>query len=190
MDPGGYVIHIGTFSKVFLPGMRIGWITCPAAISVPLVKAKVGADVGDSYFLQALLHEFILKGHFEKHVRRSVKEYRQRRDVMCDILRKFLPAGCRFRIPSGGLSIWVELPESIQSLPLLSLARDAGVEFLPSAFCMPDRKDKPALRLSFSRTPVDEIEAGIKILCSVIADCVDNPELLKSTASGYEELFS
>jgi DNA-binding transcriptional MocR family regulator len=190
MDPGGYVIHIGTFSKSFLPGLRIGWITCPAAISLPLVRSKVGADVGDSYFLQALLHEFILKGHFEKHVRKSVKEYRQRRDVMCDMLRKLLPPGCRFRVPQGGLSVWVELPDFIKSVPLLSLARNAGVEFLPAAFCMPDRKDMSALRLSFSRTPVDEIEAGIKILCSVIGDCIDNPEILAAAASGYEELFS
>lgn len=190
MDPGGYVIHIGTFSKSFLPGLRIGWITCPAAISIPLVSAKVGADVGDSFFLQALLHEFILKGHFEKHVRRSVKEYRVRRDAMCDALRRHLPDGCGFKTPAGGLSVWVTLPEEIKSVPLLSFCRDAGVEFLPAAFCMPDRKDMSALRLSFSRCKVDEIEAGIKILCSVIADCIERPDLLASVTAGYEELFS
>ncbi len=190
IDPGGYVIHIGTFSKSFLPGLRIGWITCPAAISWPLVMAKLGSDVGDSYFLQALLHEFILKGHFEKHVRRSIKEYRLRRDIMCETLRKHLPEGCRFRIPAGGFSVWVELPEQIMSVPLLSFCRDAGVEFLPAAFCMPDRKDRPALRLSFSRCRAEEIETGVKILCSVIADCLDKPDLLASVTAGYEELFS
>src|SRR5205085_3922789 len=61
MDAGGYVIHLGTFSKSFLPGLRIGWITSPAALAVPLVGAKMGSDRGDSFFMQALLYEFILK---------------------------------------------------------------------------------------------------------------------------------
>jgi DNA-binding transcriptional MocR family regulator len=189
MDPGGYVIHIGTFSKCFLPGMRIGWITCPAELSMSLVCAKTGADSGDSQFLQALLHEFILKGHFQKHVRHSLKQYRKRRDVMCETLRRHLPSGCKFRTPNGGLFIWVELPEHIKSLPLLTLARQAGVEFLPSAFCMPDRKDTCALRLSFSRSTTDEIEVGIKSLCSVISDCIDNPGLISSGATDFEELY-
>jgi 2-aminoadipate transaminase len=189
LDPGGYVIHIGTFSKVFLPGLRIGWITCPAALSLPLVRAKAGSDVGDSYFLQALLHEFILKGHFDKHVRKSVKEYKKRRDTTCELLARHLPAGCRFRVPTGGFSVWVELPEFIKSVQLLGLARNAGVEFLPAAFCMPDRKDAPAFRLSFSRLSSDEIEVGVKALCSVIADCIENPQSLDSASESHEGLY-
>jgi DNA-binding transcriptional MocR family regulator len=73
---------------------------------------------------------------------------------------------------------------------LLSLARRAGVDFVPSAFVMPDRQDSPALRLSFSRTTPEDIEKGIKTLCSVITDCINKPELLESGASTYEELFS
>jgi 2-aminoadipate transaminase len=189
-DDGGYVIHIGTFSKVFLPGLRIGWITCPSAISVPLVRAKMGADQSDSFFLQALLHEFIAKGYFLRHVRCSTKAYKKRRNVMCQTLADHLPDGCTFREPQGGFTVWVELPQHIKSVPLLSLARQAGVDFVPSAFVMPDRKDSPALRLSFSRTPPEDIEKGVQVLCSVIADCIDKPELLASGASTYEGLFS
>jgi 2-aminoadipate transaminase len=189
MDAGGYVIHIGTFSKSFLPGLRIGWITCPAAFSLPLVRAKAASDKGDSHFLQALLHEMILKGHFEKHLRRTVKEYRRRRDCMADMLRRYLPKECRFRVPSGGFTIWVELPPELLSLPLLNLARQNGVEFAPAAFCMPDRKDAPALRLSFARNTTDVIEVGVKSLCSVIADCIENPALLSSGTHEYEDLF-
>jgi DNA-binding transcriptional MocR family regulator len=126
LDRGSYVIHIGTFSKSFLPGLRIGWITCPAPISVPLLRAKIGADSGDSFFLQALLHDFIQKGHYDRHLRKSVKEYKARRDAMCGALGACLPPACRFRIPQGGLSVWVELPEGMSSLRLLSLARGPG----------------------------------------------------------------
>jgi 2-aminoadipate transaminase len=154
-----------------------------------LFRAKLASDMGDSFFLQALLHEFILKGHFTKHVRRMVKEYRLRRDALCGTLRQHLPEGCRFRVPQGGLSVWVELPPGMNSLPLLELAREAGVEFAPAIFCMPDRSDAPALRLSFSRANPDEIVVGVKALCSVIADCIETPGLLAARTTGYQELF-
>lgn len=189
MDQGGYVIHIGTFSKVFMPGLRIGWITTPAALGIPLVSHKMGADRGDSYFIQALLHEFILKGHYAKHLRRTLKEYKRRRNTMCKTLRENLPKGCKFTVPSGGLSVWVQLPKGVMSVPLLSLARESGVEFLPAANCMPDRKDTNALRLSFSRNTVEDIEVGVKALCSVMADCLENPDILKRGAQSFEDLF-
>lgn len=189
MDPGGYVIHIGTFSKCFMPGLRIGWLTAPSQLAVPLLRAKIGSDIGDSFFLQALLHEFILKGHFTKHIRRSVKEYKVRRNTMCRALKEYLPRGCSFRTPQGGFTVWVELPPGIQSLPLLSIARDAGVEFLPAAFCMPDRKDTNALRLSFSRSTPEEIAKGIRILADVITNCIHNPDILERGAKSYKDLY-
>ncbi len=188
-DRGGYVIHIGTFSKVFLPGLRLGWITCPAQISVPLLRAKMGSDQSDSYFNQVLLHELIVKGHFARHLRRSLKEYKKRRDAMCQGLTQHLPPGCRFSTPAGGFSIWLELPQGINSMPLLTLAREAGVDFVPAAFLDPDRRDAPALRLSFSRNSTENIETGVRILCSVIADCCERPELLAQGAKAYEELY-
>lgn len=189
LDPGGYVIHIGTFSKCFLPGLRIGWITAPSKLALPLYWAKIGADSGDSYFLQVLLHEFILKGHFAKHVRKTVKEYKKRRNAMCRVLKDCLPRGCSFISPMGGFTVWVELPKGINSLPLLSLAREAGVEFLPATFCMPDRQDAAAMRLSFSRSSVEDIETGVKALCRVIGECIRKPELLEGGAKSYEDLF-
>jgi 2-aminoadipate transaminase len=189
MDPGGYVIHIGTFSKSFLPGLRIGWITSPAPLAESFVGAKLAADKGDSFFIQALLHEFILKGHFSKHLRKSVAEYKKRRNAMCKTLKSNLPKGCKFRVPDGGLSVWVELPAKLQSLPLLSLAREAGVDFAPAAFFMPGHQDAPALRLSFSRNTAEDIERGVKALCKVITDCLDNPDLLRSGARSFEDLY-
>jgi DNA-binding transcriptional MocR family regulator len=189
LDPGSYVIHIGTYSKCFLPGLRIGWITCPAQLSRQLLRAKIGADSGDSYFLQVLLHEFIIKGHFAKHLRKTVKEYKKRCNTMCRVLKTCLPQDCEYIVPMGGFTVWVKLPRRILSLPLLSLAREAGVEFLPATFCMPNRHDAPAMRLSFSRSSVEEIESGVKTLCRVIRECVRKPELLEGGAKSYEDLF-
>jgi DNA-binding transcriptional MocR family regulator len=189
IDAGGYVIHIGTFSKSFLPGLRIGWITCPSALGLPLVRAKMGSDRGDSFFSQALLYEFILKGHFAKHLRKSVAEYKKRRNAMCKALKACLPPGCTFVVPEGGLTVWVEMPQHIHSLPLLGLAREAGVDFSPASFFMPGRQDAAALRLSFSRNTAEDIETGVRALCSVISDCIDNPDLLRSGARSFEDLY-
>ena len=188
-DSGGHVVHIGTFSKVFLPGLRIGWITCPSSIALPLVRAKLGQDSSDSLFLQSLLHEFIIKGHFAKHVRKSLREYKKRRTAMVEALNVHLPAGCSFIEPYGGFSIWLNLPPHIKSVPLLSIAREHGVDFVPATICMPDRKDSNALRLSFSRNSVEDIDRGIKSLCSIIRTCVEDPTKLHSGAHSFEELF-
>ncbi|HES57941.1 MAG TPA: PLP-dependent aminotransferase family protein, partial [Firmicutes bacterium] len=188
LDPGDYVIHIGTFSKAFLPGLRIGWVTVPAPLAIPLVREKLGVD-REGYFLQALLHEFISKGYFAKHLRKTVKEYKRRRNAMAKALKQHVPEGCSFATPNGGFTFWLELPAKIQSLPMLTLARAAGVEYLPASFCMPDRKDTNALRLSFSRTNVEEIETGIENLCKVIVECIKDPDRLKQGAKEYEDLY-
>jgi DNA-binding transcriptional MocR family regulator len=189
MDQGGYVIHTGSYSKCFLPGLRIGWITCPAAISNPVLSAKMGADRGDSFFLQVLLHEFIVKGHFDRHLRKSNREYLKRRDAMHRALATHLPAGCRYRLPQGGFTFWIELPAGIQSMKLLELSRRVGVDFVPAPFMSPDRRDSAALRLSFSRSGIEEISSGVKTLCSVIANCLDNPQLLTGPDFEYEDLL-
>jgi 2-aminoadipate transaminase len=189
LDPGGYVIHIGTFSKVFLPGLRLGWVTCPSELAPTLVAAKLGADQGDSFFLQALLHEFIRRGHYARHVRHVRAEYRKRRTAMCRLLSRHLPPGCSFTVPQGGFSVWVTLPPTLRSLPLFIRAREAGLEFLPAAYCMPDRRDAPALRLAFSRCSLEQIETGIPRLCDLLARCSADPALLERDASSFEELY-
>lgn len=189
MDAGNYVIHIGTYSKSFLPGIRVGWICCPSSLAVSLLRAKLGRDSGDSYFLQVLLHEFIQKGFFAKHVRHAAREYRKRRNLMARALQEHMPASCRYLVPNGGFAFWIEMPEGIRAIPLLSLARQAGVDFAPGAFCMPDHSDVSALRLSFSRTSAEEIEKGVRILGQLITKVLADPGLLDSGAKSYKDLY-
>ena len=189
LDQGGYVIHTGSYSKCFMPGLRIGWITCPASISKQLLRAKLGADRGDSFFLQALLHDFIVKGHFDRHLRKSNREYMGRRDAMNRVLAANLPKGCKYRLPQGGFTILVELPPGFRSMSLLDLSRKAGVDFFPAPLVMPDRHDANFLRLSFSRNSKEEIESGIVTLCNVIRDCMSRPDLLEGPETTFEDLL-
>jgi DNA-binding transcriptional MocR family regulator len=189
IDPSGYVVHVGSFSKTFLPGLRIGWITVPGEIAITMLRAKLAADHGDSWFLQVLLHEFIKKGFFEKHLRKSVKAYKQRRGAMLASLKEHMPAGVAWAEPPGGLNIWVKLPSQIMSAPLLKLCREEGVDFAPAPLFMPGRKDAPALRLSFSKTTSEEITAGVRVLGSVISDVLDHPGKLAQLSASYRDFL-
>jgi DNA-binding transcriptional MocR family regulator len=183
LDTGGYVIQLGTFSKTFLPGLRIGWMTVPGEIAVTMLRAKLAADHGDSWFLQVLLHECIIKGHYDKHLRKSVKVYKQRRAAMLTALRACMPGDVSWIEPGGGLNVWLRLPQQIMSGPLLKLCRDEGLDFGPAPPFMPSRLDSSALRLSFSKNDPAEIEAGVKLLGSVLADALAHPEKLAQLRS-------
>src|SRR5690606_35946608 len=117
------------------------------------------------------------------------REYKRRRDVMVENLSKCLPSDCRYRVPQGGFTIWVELPAGMKSMKLLELARGAGVDFVPAPLVMPDRKDSNQMRLSFARNSTDDISSGIQTLCGVIRDCMDNPDLMEGPGMEYEDLL-
>ena len=187
MDTSGHVIHVGSYSKSFLPGLRIGWITCPARLAPSLLIAKMGSDRVDNFFLQALLHEFITRGHYDRHLRQVLREYRRRWKLMCSLLEQQLPAGCSFTAPLGGFCIWLNLPPGWQSARLLPLARLRGVEFLPATYCTLDRSDRNALRLSFSRVDCPQIERGILALCQLLCELTLQPALVMGHATGNEE---
>jgi DNA-binding transcriptional MocR family regulator len=189
LDRGGYVIHVGSFSKTFLPGLRIGWITVPGDIAVTLMRAKLAADKGDSWFLQVLLHEFILKGHYDKHLRRSVKVYKARRQAMLAALKRQMPEGVSWIEPSGGLSIWVRLPRGMQSVPLLMLCREEGLSFAPASLFMPGKADAAALRLSFSRADEQRIDAGVQVLGSILGGVLENPDKLERLSTSYQDFI-
>ncbi len=189
IDPGGYVIHLGSFSKTFLPGLRIGWITVPGNIAVTLMRAKLAADHGDSWFLQVLLHDFISKGFYQKHLRKCLKCYGQRRLALLAALKEHMPQGVGWSEPAGGMNIWLRLPRQIMSTALLKLCREQGLDFAPAPLFMPGRKDAPALRLSFSRTAPLEIAAGVAILGRVLRDVLSHPSAVGTEGLAYQDFM-
>jgi len=189
LDPGGYVLHVGSFSKTFLPGLRIGWITVPNEIAVTMVRSKLAADKGDSWFLQVLLREFIQKGYYDKHLRKTVRDYKQRRAAMLTALKNNMPKGVSWITPEGGLSIWVRLPAALRSVPVLVAARERGVMFAPASLFMPGKEDAAAFRLSFSRSTEEQIHQGIYRLGAVVRQALASPEKFGRLAAGFDDLF-
>ncbi len=170
LDRGGYVFQAGSFSKVFLPGLRIGWITAPSEVALPLVKLKRATDQGDSFFLQTLMHEFIIKGYFDMHLRKMRRVYAGRREVMLDELKKNMPKQVKIHEPLGGLTVWLELPGKFVSRELYERALQAGIEIAPGNFFHEGKRDVPGFRLAFSLSNHVDIKDGIKRLSKVTAD--------------------
>lgn len=169
LDPGGRVIYVGTFSKMLMPGLRVGYLLAGGPIFERLVLQKRVHDLSTSTLVQRALNEYVTVGRYQAHLRRSTRRYRQRRDAMLAAIRRYLPAEVTVFPSQGGLFLWLKLPEGLSSLDLLPLALDEGVEFAPGTRFFPNPAEgAPFLRLNFAvRTP-EEIEVGIKRLGAAI----------------------
>ncbi len=169
LDPGGRVIYASTFSKMLMPGLRVGFLLIEGPVYESLVDFKRVNDLATSTLIQRALEAYVTVGRYQAHLRRSCQIFRKRRDTMIAAIRRHLPAAVPFDTPQGGLFLWVCLPDPLSSEDLLPLARKEGVDFLPGSRFFPDaNQGKEWMRLNFVVQPPDEIEAGIKRLGSAI----------------------
>jgi DNA-binding transcriptional MocR family regulator len=177
------VIYLSTFSKILAPGLRLGWVIGPAALIAQLVKAKQGADLHTSSFTQRLVCEIARTGFLEKHIDRLRQAYATRRDAMLDAIADSFPSGVRYTRPSGGLFIWVTLPEAIEARDVLRDAIAHKVVFIPGESFHADGGGANTLRLNFTHSAPEQIREGIARLGCVLARCLDpTPALRESFA--------
>jgi GntR family transcriptional regulator / MocR family aminotransferase len=165
LDPGGGVIYSGTFSKMLMPGLRVGYMVADGPIFTGLVQHKRVNDLTTSTLIQRTLDEYVSVGRYQAHLRRSSRLYRKRRDAILAAIKRYLPQDIQADTPMGGLFIWLRLAENMSSQKLLALALEEGVEFAPGTRFFPSPADgERYLRLNFATHTPDEIETGIKRL--------------------------
>jgi len=170
LDSGGRVIHVSTFSKMLMPGLRVGYLVADGPVYDALVRFKRANDVATSSLIQRALEAYVTVGRYQAHLRRSCQIFRKRRDAMLAAIDRSLPAGVQVDPPQGGLFLWMRLPESLSADELLPLACEEGVDFVPGSSFYPDGADgKDRLRLNFVVQPPEEIEEGIRRLGRAIA---------------------
>lgn len=169
LDPGGRVIYVGTFSKLLMPGLRIGFLVAEGPIYELLVAFKRTNDLSTSSLIQRVLENYVTIGRYQAHVRRSCLVYRKRRDAIIAALRRYLPSTVRFLSPQGGLFVWVELPQGLSSLQLLPLAMQEGVEYAPGTRFFPQPvQGERYLRLNFAPQNPDDIDEGMRRLAKAL----------------------
>lgn len=161
------VILLGTFSKILSPGLRIGWIVAPEFALDKLCKLKQGADLHTSTFAQWIIYEFLSNGNLDKHIEDLKKVYKKRLEAMREAIARYFPPEVKTSHPRGGLFIWVELPEQIDTSELLKTAVENGVAYIPGTYFFTDGSGKNTMRLNFSYSNEETIFEGIRRLGDV-----------------------
>jgi 2-aminoadipate transaminase len=170
----GNVIYLSTFSKTLAPGLRLGWVIAPPEVIAKLVQLKQGADLHTSTFTQMVAYEAAREGFLDEHVRQIRRVYSERRDVMLEALREFVPESWEvtWTRPSGGLFLWLRLPPDGDSAELLKAALEQNVAFVPGAsfFAPGYAGDDPKryARLNFSNAKPEMIREGIRRLAAAM----------------------
>jgi len=172
-DDAEGVVYLGTFSKTFAPGVRVGWAAAPPAIRDKLVLAAESAVLCHSSFSQLVVREYLATQPWREQVKDFRELYRQRRDAMLDALSAQMPAGCRWTAPAGGFYVWLQLPEGINSKAMLPRAVSSRVAYVPGTGFYADGGGTGHLRLSYCFPPADRIREGVRRLASVVEAEID-----------------
>jgi GntR family transcriptional regulator / MocR family aminotransferase len=169
LDPGGQVIYVSTFSKMLMPGLRVGFLVADGPVYDGLVGLKRLSDLATSTLIQRALEAYVTVGRYQAYLRRSCQVFLKRRDAMLAAIERYLPAGVSFDPPQGGLFLWLRLPEALSAQALLPLACELGVGFAPGDSFYPEGSEgQDRLRLNFVSQPAEEIEEGIRRLGKAI----------------------
>ncbi|MDD2482135.1 MAG: PLP-dependent aminotransferase family protein [Lutispora sp.] len=167
-DTEGIVIYLGTFSKTFCPGLRIGWVAASPEIVRKYVLAKQGADLQVNTMTQIELYKFTEMFDFDAHVERVRNIYKSRRDAMLNTMEKEFPSNIKYTHPNGGMFTWVELPEGIDAADILKKSLEYKVAFVPGSSFYPNGGHENNFRLNYGTMTEDLIVEGIKRLGEVL----------------------
>jgi 2-aminoadipate transaminase len=163
-----HIVHLGSFSKVLAPGLRVGYVIAPEPLHFKLVQAKQASDLHTPSFTQRIVHEVVKDGFLDTHVPQIRELYRDQCEAMLTALEREMPKSVSWNRPEGGMFIWVQLPAAIDSMKLLEQAVAQNVAFVPGAPFFADEAQRNTLRLSFVTVPPAKIDEGIARLAALI----------------------
>ena len=172
-DTKGLVIYLGTFSKIFCPGYRLGWTCASKEILRKFITCKENSDLQTSTIGQRELSKYIDDYDLDEHVEKIKLTYKKRRDLMLDCMKKEFPKGVTFTQPDGGLFTWVKLPEKLNAQDLMEKCVENKVAYVPGGFFFPEGNKENYFRLNYSSSKEDKIVEGIKRLADVLKEAVN-----------------
>lgn len=162
---------MGSFSKIIVPSLRIGWIVLPDELLKPMVIAKQASDLHTNYFSQQIIAQYLEDNSLDQHIEKISRFYVQQKEFMLKAIKTYFPTDVEVINPEGGMFLWAILPEGISSMALFDEAIKQKVAFVPGApFAIPgdEKSQTSTMRLSFVTVNKDEIEEGIKRLGACI----------------------
>jgi 2-aminoadipate transaminase len=181
------VVYLGSFSKTFAPGLRVGWVLAPHAVREKLVLAAESATLCPPAFTQAVVSRYLAAHDWKGQIKAYREAYRERRDATLEALQQHLPDGCRWTHPDGGFYVWMTVPEGLDTKAMLPRAVTARVAYVPGTAFYADALGSRQLRLSFCYPTPERLREGVRRLATVLAGELD---LLRTFGSVHERILS
>ena len=169
LDPDR-VIHLGSFSKIFAPGFRLGWALAHPDILDKIYVCKQSLDLCPPIFDQYVAAEFLRSGRLDANLSKTIALYRSKRDLLLSLLEEHMPENVCWTRPEGGLFLFLTMPEGFDAVSFYDVALDAGVAYVAGEFFHPDRSGKNTMRLNFSFMSPEKITEGVKLLAKLLKD--------------------
>ena len=167
LDPDR-VIHLGSFSKIFAPGFRLGWALAHPEILDKIYVCKQSLDLCPPIFDQYVAAEFLKSGKLDANLKKSIALYKSKRDLLLSLLEEHMPESVTWTHPEGGLFLFLTMPQGFDAVKFYDKALDAGVAYVAGEFFHPDRDGKNTMRLNFSFMSPERISEGIRLLAGLL----------------------
>ena len=164
------VLHLGSFSKIFAPGFRLGWIFGHPDVLDKIYVCKQSLDLCPPVFDQYVAAEFMGSGRLDRNLAHSIDLYRSKRDLMLSLLGEYMPEGVSWTRPEGGLFLFLTMPEQFDSVAFYDTALDNGVAYVAGSFFRTDGGGRNTMRLNFSFMSHERIREGIILLAGLLRD--------------------
>ena len=171
-DQIGCVLCLGTFSKIFCPGYRIGWIAGDKCVIEKYVLVKQGTDLQCNTIAQMEIAKYLELYDIDEHIDKIREVYRRRRDLTVKTMEEEFPQGVSFTRPQGGLFAWVQLPTNVNTRDVLKKSLEKNVAFVPGGSFFPNGGHENTFRINFSNMPEERIVEGLKRLAGVLHEFV------------------
>ena len=162
------VIHLGSFSKIFAPGFRLGWAIAHPDILDKIYVCKQSLDLCPPIFDQYVAAEFLSSGRLDANLEKSIALYKDKRDHLLNLLADYMPEGIRWTHPEGGLFLFLTMPEGFDAVKFYDAALDAGVAYVAGEFFHPDGSGRNTMRMNFSFMTKERMAEGVKLLAGLL----------------------
>nr|WP_312290206.1 PLP-dependent aminotransferase family protein [Clostridium chromiireducens] len=171
-DNSGHVLCMGTFSKIFCPGYRIGWIAGHKELIQKYILVKQCTDLQCNTIAQRDIAKYLELYDIDKHIEKIREVYRERCDLAFNTMEREFPKEVKFKKPQGGLFMWIELPNKINARDVLEKCLERNVAFVPGGSFFPNGGHENTFRINFSNMPNERIVEGIKCIGEVLKEYI------------------
>lgn len=167
LDKNGQVMYLGSFSKILSPGMRVAWACASPEVAKAIEELKETNDLQSPELTQMLTYYYLSMFDLEEHIREIQVVYKERCELMVEMIKKYFPEGIKYTDPEGGMFLWLELPEGLDSDKILDDAVAAGIAYIPGESFFSFEGVKNTIRMNFTMVKDEQIREGIRILGDV-----------------------